>query len=341
MMNKTSRLAAALICVMWTPLAASAEPPVRAEMTQTTSATTLWDEAQRLAYSGQHDAALATLERLVREHPSSPEAARAEALLRRVPSSRSPGQRDVASTGPSWGYSELLIGQSLHGLWLGGAIAIEDDVEGGVGALALFGGPLLGLGLSAALAPSDLSTPQATALNLGALVGGVHGLGWRDNTQRGATRLSIMLGAQLGGMAIGGGLAYALRPTSGDLALISSSSLWTGALYTLLMMDLGLLLGGVLAYYFEPTRQQMAIADAVGLLGGLTGVVITPLLVSDRDDDADYGRVLQRTVVVSAGLGLILGGVIAHHVGTSDADIPQVMLMPERGGASVGVMGRF
>jgi hypothetical protein len=316
---------------------------------------------------GDTEAAKAGFEALAREHPDHA-AGRAAAEIGRALASGSLGWRIAAvddafsaETPTALARAELVVGQTLHGIALGGefcGVVQCDDGRAIVAALVVGAG--VGLTGSLLLTGDGVTAGRASALNTGTIWGGWNGLALLGSvapSDFGQEAFAVMMASQLVGLGAGE-LAYRLwTPTGGDVAMANSAGAWLGAFTlfglaatsfdadsraifaTLLVAsDLGLVGGALATSWVRMSRGRVLLIDTGGLLGTLLGFGVTVLAAGDN---------VEPSAVFPAGIigGLAGLGLTAYL--TRNWDLPDtapqahLMLAPTEGGMTVGLGGRF
>lgn len=295
------------------------------------SAAVLLDAARRLEAEGQRDVAQALYRFIARQYAGTPAAAAVVALSRRL---------DELGD-PRAGRTELMVGGTLYGAWLGVAIPLALDADRpeayGIGLLA--GAPLGFLAARAYANAHALTEGQARAITFGGAWGTWQGAGWSqvfrlgrstepcpwDPAQRcetGDATTETTLAMIAGGLAgIGAGVLLARRPIrAGTATAVSLGSGW-GTVYgfgtavltglddderatwalTLIGGNVGIVASALLAERMRLTRERARLISIAGVAGGLAGLGLD-LLIQPRDE-----RLAVAIPMATSALGLVLG----------------------------------
>lgn len=191
--------------------------------------------------------------------------------------------------------AELVLGQTLHGLTQGvwGCVMLPcTDGALGTGIVLLSAG--LGGTASYFLTTWGISPGDATAVNSGTAWGifVAAALAQMTDLRSNASFFRAMsLGGWLG-TAAGVGVALLVHPAAGQVSLVNSFGIWTGALVGTLIAQIqpeahlswtlelvstavALGLGTVFAAYVPLSRTRVLLMDLGALLGGLLGAAIS------------------------------------------------------------------
>lgn len=254
--------------------------------------------------------------------------------------------------------AELGIVQTVQGLTLG-VFACDyldcDNARATLGGMVLGAGA--GLGFSLWASRDGVTPGQALAVNSATAWGAWQGIAvtmMRDQFDEHDYSL-IVGGAQLAGTTSGALMAWQLRPRAGQVAMINSAGIWSGALALLghgindfdadralisasllAASDLGAIAGAVAGNYFQWSRGRMLVIDAGGLLGMLSGMAADALIRGDGVNSTD---------ICAFGLGgTVVGLVTATYLSRSwdlPDGVPSISLMPTQGGAVATLSGAF
>jgi hypothetical protein len=247
--------------------------------------------------------------------------------------------------------AEFVVFQALHGITLGGEVcALTGGCGLGVALLPMLAG---GGAAWAALAFSSegITAGHALAIDSGVLWGAWHGIAFAgiSNAFNSAT-LGIVMTGQLAGMVAGHFAWAGLGLSAGDMSLMNSVGIWTGAftllatgamglqgstsgLFALLLAasDVGLVGGALLSRVLPMSRGRTLVLDAGVVLGGLLGFALhTALLGSGGSLQTTTGAVLAGSVA-----GLVTSGVLTRDWDLELLGTPgnvQVGLAPTPGG---------
>lgn len=269
--------------------------------------------------------------------------------------------------------SEVIVGQTIHGLILGQQTCSLLDCEGDERAeagLTLLGAGA-GLGGSLWFTRDGITSGQAAAINSGtvwgAWVGVWSGLLVEEFVSRADRRvLGMVMGGQLAGTGAGVALSEALRPTSGDVAMVNHAGFWTTTYYLGFVLGIlewqsdndvidimqvpvvslaGGVAGALAAERWPMSRGRVRIISAGGFAGLLTGA-LGMVMVLDEDVD-DYPRATLGSTLIGGAAGLGIATAL-----TRDWDDPEdyprgsevslsVQPAPEGDGALGTVFGRW
>lgn len=199
--------------------------------------------------------------------------------------------------------AELVTGQTLHGVVLGLQSCSVLDCQGPRSYLGLptLGG-LIGLGGSLYLTQNGVAPGHTSLMNSATLWGGL--LGLRVGELAGVPYDNVVLVAMAGqGLGLAGGwlIGELARPTSGDVAMMNHSAIWTTALVLLItrgVLDLsfsntvedvswialpavGATLGALGASAYPMSRARTRVVSAAGAVGALVGLTVPFLIFED------------------------------------------------------------
>jgi len=256
--------------------------------------------------------------------------------------------------------AELVFAQTVHGIAFGAEICMIarcEDERGLIGLLMLGGGT--GFALSYFGSEQGVTPGFARALTDGALWGAAHGLMFMaatsaldDDANEDQTVGAHLAIGQLLGLGAAVGLHAALEPTPGQVSLTSSGGLWmllstaqllgaldgdfdgsTWGIALLVASDVGLVSGGLLASAQPMSASRVLMIDAMGLVGGLTGLGIGVVAQEDPEPELTFSLGLLGTLT---GLGLGYG-LTAHwdddEDGRDDDGRASLQIVPVAGGA--------
>jgi hypothetical protein len=217
--------------------------------------------------------------------------------------------------------AELVVFQTIHGTVLGfqACLLIECRSPRSYVGLPALGG-LAGLGASLYFTQNGIAPGMTASLNSGVVWGGWMGI-WTANLARwwDETIAGSMMVGQVLGMGLGYGMAEVLRPTSGDVAAVNHTAIWTTVSYfiiveillglqasdqaqaasMMIVPALGAAGGGALAANYPMSRPRVRVVSAAGLVGGLLGATAVFLIFEDR---------IQEEVMATASLLGIFSG---------------------------------
>jgi hypothetical protein len=304
----------------------------------------LYALALRYASEGNYDRTLEYFDELIRNYPTSPEAAEAQDLYPKADvlwkAKRTQFKIDPVDRS---GRTDLLVFSGYYGLWLGFAtpIAMEADEPAAFGVGLLVAGPSAVLLAHYLTKTSGISDGDATMIALGGNWGIWQGLGWYYNLSdkdEGHDAIGAGELAGLGGCALGIALASAIDFSPGGAELISAGAGW-GAWFGLVAGSLfdfgdnseltGALVGsdalavgaGIVAWNSEWSRTRVRLTNLAGVLGTIGGFGVDLIV---QPDDAEV-------VLAIAGAGSI-AGLAAGAWLTRNSDNPtDVSLSSERG----------
>lgn len=330
-MRRTVAVSTALLLLL---VAASIRPQTAsAQLAPADSAAVLLEAAVHFEQAGQQGVARALLQLIVERFGSTAAATEARAHLSTAHSVRTAGAGRV----------ELQVWSTLYGLWLGVAIpgALGADNSEAYGAGLLVGGPV-GFFAGKALSRSGTITEgQARAVTLGGTWGSWQGYGWTEVLDWGASDESCDVGPYgtycygnevsgekiLTGMVLGGvaGIATGALLSRGPVSPGVATSANFGALWgswfgfaggylagleddkllatTLLAGDAGLASMALLAPSRNISRSRARMVSLYGVVGGLSGLGIDLLALSNTDDD----KLVVAIPMATSALGLALG----------------------------------
>jgi F0F1-type ATP synthase assembly protein I len=234
------------------------------------------------------------------------------------------------------GRGRLVLWSSLYGIWLGIATDVLFDVTG---SRAVILPPLLGMGAGLGLSlqltrDTPVSAGQAWTIITGVDYGSINGALWAggfDASAKATVGAAVVSGfaATAAGLAV----ADAVSPSAGDIELVRSGLLWggtagfltvaalssgdhldgnTASLGAAAAMDAGFVVALGLARRMELSKNRVLIIDAGALAGGLTGLAVSWLAVTNAGQS-------RRALTGSTLLGLAAGITIAA-VSTQDLD---------------------
>jgi hypothetical protein len=310
-----------------------AAPGSGAAQTRADSAAVLLDAARRFEATGQRDVAQALYRFIAEQYAGTPSAEAVGALARRLDEHGSPRA----------GRTELLVGGTTYGAWLGIAIPLAFDADGpeayGIGLLA--GAPIGFLAARAFANAHPLTEGQARAITFGGTWGTWQGAGWAQVLRLGrrtepcpwdpaeecfvgdstTETIAAMIGGGLAG--IGTGVALARRPIrAGTATAVSFGSGW-GTAYgfgTSVLLgqedderltwalglvggNLGIVASAILAERMGLSRERARLISIAGVAGGLAGLGLD-LLIQPNDSRVAIGIPMATSVA-----GLVLGTV--------------------------------
>jgi hypothetical protein len=298
---------------------------------------TAYHQAFEALVVGDRARARQLLDALVLLHPNHPAAARARALAAALgPPSWSPptaAVRDRNATTNS-ARAELIVFQTIHGVLAGVELCAAAECAGvRPTALSLMAMGGLGLGLSVGFSRGGMRPGETAALDTGTFWGAWNGLAASEASSASARGVvTSMLVGQLLGLSVGGGLGYAMQPTSGQVALASTFGIWSTELTfsallafsdgsqsaqhlwapMLIAGDLGFVVGVVVARGSSISRGRAALIDVGGVLGALLGG-----LVASGASGSNATNRAGVSLMVGTGLGLGLAA-----FATSNWDAP-------------------
>lgn len=317
--------------------------------------------------SGRREEAIDLLARIARGSPDHPAAPRARTLVERLsrgdelePSAGRSADSVVLRTGrddpPSTlARAELVSNVTLFGLAIGGELCLGfgcSDARA-VAGLLLAGGAI-GLGTSLLLTQDGVTPGYANAVGTGLRWGTI--LSTLAAVAADDASAQAVAGLLIGGQVLGGITGHlasrATHASAGDVSVVSSMGLYTGALagfvygaaadsvdrasFPLTLMiggALGLIGGGFIADAFPMSRARALLIDLGAILGTTAGMG-SVLLIQGEDT-------LRAPFFVAAGLGLA-GGVALTTFLTRNLDGPELPglsmgFMPREGGGVVTV----
>lgn len=291
-------------------------------------AAVLYRTAQILEAEGERELADSLREYILRRYPRSSAAA---AILSVRSTTRG---RPLDGNGRT----ELIVGSTLYGLWLGVAIPgmLGADGTEAYGLGLLLGGPA-GFGAAwSATRDVHISDGQAGIITWGSTWGTWQGFGWSQIVDPGSecpagvdpvfcddepspeAMFGWMVAGGLTGLAGGVLAARGLDISAGDATLVNLGSLW-GSWYGLalgILADLeddGLLAatlvggnagagaGALLAHAYPISRSQARLASIIGVVGGLAGAGLD-LIVQPESE-----KVMIAIPAIGSALGLAIG----------------------------------
>jgi hypothetical protein len=304
----------------------------------------LYALALRYASEGSYDRALEYFHELIRNYPTSSEAAEAQDLYPKADALRKARrtQFKIDAVDKS-GRTDLLVFSGYYGLWLGIATPIALEAEGA----AAYGVGLLVAGPSAVLLAhyltktSGISDGDATMIALGGNWGIWQGIGWYLNSDDPHDGNDAIMAGELvglGGCAMGILLASSIDFSPGGAELISAGASW-GAWFGLVagsLIDFGdkseltaALVGsdalpvgaGIVAWNSEWSRKRIRLINLAGVLGTIGGLGVD--LIAQPEGGS--------TIMAIAGAGSI-AGLAAGTWLTRNTDNPaDVSLSSDRG----------
>lgn len=314
---------------------------------------------------GRRDEAMDLLARITRSAPDHPAAARARAVVERLNrgdeadtiSGRSPNSivlRAGRDDPPSLlARAELVSNVTLFGLAIGGELCLgfECSDARAVAGLLLTGGAL-GLGASLLLTQDGVTPGYAnavgTGLRWGTILSGLAAVATDDASTQAVA--GLLIGGQVLGGIAGHLASRATHASAGDVSVVSSMGLYSGALvgfvygaaadsvdragFPLSLMlgsAVGLVAGGFIADALPMSRARALLIDLGAVLGTTAGMG-SVLLIQGEDT-------LRAPFFIAGGLGLV-GGVALTAYLTRNLDGPDlpglsVGFMPREGGGVV------
>jgi hypothetical protein len=308
--------------------------------------------------ASQNDAAAASFARALAICPTHPYAAE----LQRIAASRSMG---TAATPPApaqpggperpdaFARSELVIGQTAHGMGQGVLMCLAAHCNFQVTLGASLVGGVLGLGASYFASESGVTLGQAITVNAGTSWGGMNAL-FLAMTAFGAgasfsgeTVLAMEAGGALLGTAVGTGLAISYRPHSGHAALAASAGMWSGVMalwlaiaFTdarvfssregalalgiteLLAANGALVAAALLAPQVRISRTRVTLIDTAGLIGTLAGAVTGLLFASGVPSSSSPFTVFGLVTALGTGAGLATGVLVTRGTDPQPSQAP-------------------
>ena len=369
-----------LLCVSAVALAQPSRAPVTA--TASADAWKLYDEAFADAVAGKETDALAMLAYLRSEHPGSAAAALGAELERFLAAKRTgkltlmdplsrqllterleapaplpgavanapaPGELSRDEQPSSMARAELTFWQTIDGVGLGIELcALVECNDARPEILSAMAGGGLGAGLALYLSRDGIKPGQTLALDSGAGWGFWNGLALSQIFElQGRAVPAVLMGAQLGGLALGH-LAWMAFPVgSGDVSLANSGGIWGGVVAAFVLnaaapnatskgvyitllaaSDVGLIGGALLSRVYPMSRGRTLVLDSGGLLGMLFGLGVDVLAQGDQVGKTPF--------YVAGAVGTVVGiGGAAYLTRHWDLPAPPVQLgfAPTQGGA--------
>jgi len=253
----------------------------------------------------------------------------------------------------------LVAGQISHGIVLGlelCGLAECEDSRAFIGSVVAGAG----VGLAGSLfykSEAGITAGESSALNSGTLWGAwftttfIAGSGAHLTANQ--TLGTYMLGQTIG--TIGGGLYYRVfEPTAGEVSMVNSAGIWSGALGGLALSIIGVdgqtsfwlpmfvithgtaAVTAAFARDYSMSRGRVLLIDGSGVLGGLLGLGVLVMALGD----SAVAEVYQ----VGTGLGIV-GGLAVGTLLTAGFDVPDVnasvAMVPTEGGGIMMLGAQF
>jgi len=342
----------------------------------------LYREAFELYVAGDTARALARLKELARDYPNTPAGKSARRILDIAEMTREPTDQSQkpplsdtslatqAAPGPDVSSSsalekrssrhrlELIIGQTIHGFFLGGefCVLLGCEVDGDAFPTSIIIGGLVAGSLMIGLTDSSIPPGLSTSVNSGTLWGGWHAVAiyvGADGAIGERPSAGLFIAAQTLG-TLGGYMAYKqLGLTEDHVAVGNTLGVWSGVfgalihasladgnyrpvvLTALIVGDLGLVGGLLAAPSLGISRKRTYALDAGAVLGALIAGSF-PAMFTQGDIDTEWA-------LFRMALGIPMGMGLAYIITSSwDADpTASLTLYPTEDGAGVALVGTF
>jgi hypothetical protein len=333
-MSRVLAAIAVVSAVAAVPAAARAQPSATAPAA-VDRAWALYDHAFERLAAGDRDAAAAELAELVRRFPDHPAAARARELALAgdaVGAARTHGEQPTRLA-----RAELGFWMTIHGVLAGLEVRELADLEGSrPTAAALMIGGAVGLGASLYASRGGITPGTALLLDSAITWGAWNSLAVVNDFPEDQTGAAVSLGAQAVGLGAGLVLSQSWHPRAGDVALANTTGFWVSILTLLghgvvdtepevrtivLAGDAGLVAGALLSQAYPMSRGRTLLIDTGGVLGFLTGALVSALA------DTDSAPATLTPMLLGTA-----GGLAAATQLTADWDAPELP-----GGAHIGL----
>lgn len=255
---------------------------------------------------------------------------------------------------------ELVIGQAVHGLFLGGelCIVLGCSTDSDAFPTSIIAGGAVGLGLMIGLTDSEVDPGLSSSVNSGTLWGGWQALalyGGTGSTLDDRASAALFMGAQIAGTLGGFGAYRALGLTEDHVAVGNTLGIWSGVTGTLIhaslidsdydqlfisaliIGDIGLVSGLLWAPHSGLSRMQTFALDVGAVLGGMLAAGV-PLMFG-MDDFSERWAYFRMAIGIPTGMSLAY--LLTSHWNSDEEPLGSLSIYPTDSGAAMGWMGRF
>ncbi len=255
---------------------------------------------------------------------------------------------------------ELVIGQAVHGLFLGAELCVVMGCSTDSDAFptSMVAGAAVGLGLMIGLTDTQVDPGLSSSVNSGTLWGGWQALalyGGTGSTLDDRASAALFMGAQIAGTLGGFGAYRALDLTEDHVAVGNTLGIWSGITGTLIhaslidsdydqlfisaliVGDIGLVSGLLWAPHSGLSRMQTFALDVGAVLGGMLAAGV-PLMFG-MDDFSERWAYFRMAIGIPTGMSLAY--LLTSSWDSEEEPIGSLSLYPTESGAGMGWMGRF